>query len=56
VFLPSVGLNHLGGVERGMDMAVKLALTDKAITLDTDALRASSTQKVFFKVFVITET
>jgi hypothetical protein len=31
VFFPSVGLNHNGGVESGMDMAVKLALTDRAI-------------------------
>jgi hypothetical protein len=34
-----VGLNHNGGVESGMDMAVKLALTDRAISLDTDALK-----------------
>ena len=45
---PSGGLNPLGDVESGMDMAVKRALTDRAITLDTNALRASSTQKGFF--------
>jgi hypothetical protein len=32
-------LNHLGGVGSGMDMDVKLALTDRAISLDTDALK-----------------
>ncbi len=39
MFFPSVCLNHPGGVESGMDMAVKLALTDRAIALSTDALK-----------------
>jgi hypothetical protein len=38
-------------VERGMDMAVKLALTDRAISLDTDALKEHQANRRGFPWF-----
>jgi hypothetical protein len=45
-------LNHLGGVARGMDMAVKLALTDRAIALSTDALKEHQAHRRGFLLFL----
>jgi hypothetical protein len=52
VFFPSVCLNHPGGVESGMDMAVKLALTDRAIALSTDALKEHQAHRRGFLLFL----
>jgi hypothetical protein len=45
-------LNHPGGVESGMDMAVKLALTDRAIALSTDALKEHQAHRRGFLLFL----
>jgi hypothetical protein len=47
-----VGLNHNGGVASGMDMAVKLALTDRAIALSTDALKEHQAHRRGFLLFL----
>jgi len=38
-------------VARGMAMAVKLALTDRAMTLDTDAMKAHQAHRRYFFCF-----
>ena len=53
LFLPAVGLNHVVVVARGMAMAVKLALTDRAMTLDTDAMKAHQSHSRYFFCFCL---
>ena len=51
LFLPAVGLNHVVVVTRGMAMAVKLALTDRAMALDTDAMKEHQAHRRYFFCF-----
>jgi hypothetical protein len=40
-------------VARGMAMAAKLALTDRAMTLDTDAMKAHQSHRRYFFCFFL---
>ena len=53
LFLPAGGLSHVVVVARGMAMAVKLALTDRAMTLDTDAMKAHQAHRRYFFCFFL---